>query len=288
MADGETVRFSRLNDSNYAEWAVRMQAILVRRGLWSQIVNIVVDETGKDAATVAAEVEDLKKKRNAGKMDEACAEMVLRVEDGQLSHMRSGDPMEVWRTLRRVHLAAGFATSLALRRKFLTAKKSTAQSMQAWIGHIQSLAFRMEEAGIEVADQDRILALTMGLPDSYDPVIINFDSTASELLTLNHVIARLLNEEARQSSHSETTNEEDSRDEVLAAVQKNRSRPRATGGNAADIVCYFCDEKGHYKSECPARREWEKAKAKKTKGVAAAAWETDSESDSDIESTGAF
>ena len=89
MVDGETVRFACLNDSNYAEWAVRMQAILVRRGLWSQIVNIVVDETGKDATTVAAEIEDLKKKRSAEKMDEACAEMVLRVEDGQLPHMHS-------------------------------------------------------------------------------------------------------------------------------------------------------------------------------------------------------
>ena len=72
---------------------------LVRRGLWSQIVNIVVDETGKDATTVAAEIETLKKKRSTEKMDEACAEMVLRVEDGQLSHMRSRDPMEVWQTL---------------------------------------------------------------------------------------------------------------------------------------------------------------------------------------------
>jgi hypothetical protein len=254
MADGETVRFSCLNDSNYAEWAVHMQAILVRCGLWSQIINIVVDETGKDATTIAAEVEDLKKKRNAVKMDEACAEMVLRVEDSQLSHMHSGDLMEVWQTLHHVHLAAGFATSLTLHRKFLTAKKSTAQSMQAWIGHIKSLVFCMEEAGVEVA---------------------------SELLTLNHVIACLLNEEARQSSHSATTNEEDGHDEVLAAVQKNRSHPCATGRNTStDIICYFCDEKGHYKSECPARREWEKAKAKKIKGVAAAAW--DSESDSDI------
>ena len=65
-----------------------------------------------------------------------------------------------------MHLAAGFATSLALHQKFLTAKKNTVQLMQAWIGHIQSLAFRMEEAGIEVDNQDRIFALTMGLPDS--------------------------------------------------------------------------------------------------------------------------
>ena len=284
MVNGKTVHFARLNNSNYAEWAVRMQAILVRHGLWSQIVNIVVNETGKDAATVATEIGDFKKKRSIEKMDEACAEMVLRVEDGQLSHMHSRALMEVWWTLRRVHIAAGFATSLALCRKFLTAKKNTVQLMQAWIGHIQSLAFRMEEAGIEVDDQDRIFALTMGLPDSYDPVIINFDLTASELLTLNHVIAHLLNEEARQSSHTATTNEEDSRDKALAAIQKNQSRPRATGGNAsADIICYFCDEKGHYKLECPQRREWEKSKIKKYEAAAVVL-----ESDSDDEYLGAF
>ena len=74
-------------------------------------------------------------------------------------------------------------------------KKAAEQSMQAWIGDIQSLAFQMREAGIEVTNQDKILALTMGLPKSYDAVIINFDSTSPELLMLNHIITRLLNEE---------------------------------------------------------------------------------------------
>ena len=47
-------------------------------------------------------------------MDEARAERILCVEDGQLSHMRSQDPLEIWETLERVHCVAGFATSLAL------------------------------------------------------------------------------------------------------------------------------------------------------------------------------
>jgi gag-polypeptide of LTR copia-type/Domain of unknown function (DUF4219)/Zinc knuckle len=283
MASGETVHFTHLNNSNYAEWAVHMQAVLVRRGLWSKVINIVVNENEKDAAEVAAEIEDLKK-RDCTEMDEACTEMVLRVEDGQLSHMCSSNPMEVWQTLCCMHLAAGFATSLALCQKFLTTKKGTSQLMQAWIGHIQSLAFRMEEAKIEVTDQDWILALTMGLPASYDAVIINFDSTAPEHLMLNHVITWLLNKEARQASNSVMTiDEEDIHDEVLITMQKSRDRcPHATGRNAsADIICYFCDEKGHYKSECPVRREWEKAKVKKIKGVAAAAWDSELDSDSE-------
>ena len=112
----------------------------------------------------------------------------MRVNDGQLAHMHSADPMEIWDTLERVHRAAGFATSLALQRRFLTGKKTDDQSMQSWIGQVQSLAFQMAHARIAITDQDRILALTMGLPGTYDAVIINFDSTPADQLTLNNVI----------------------------------------------------------------------------------------------------
>jgi hypothetical protein len=103
-----TTRFPHLNDSNYAEWSVRMEAYLVRRKLW-KVVNIT--EEGKTAKAFRDEL----KARDQGTMDEACAEMILLVEDGQLSHMCSPDPREIWLTLQHVHHAAGFATSLSLR-----------------------------------------------------------------------------------------------------------------------------------------------------------------------------
>ncbi|KAJ7125744.1 hypothetical protein C8R43DRAFT_830390, partial [Mycena crocata] len=51
-------------------------------------------------------------KRDGTKMAEARAEMILRVEDGQLAHMTSRDPMVVWETLERTHRAPGFAMQL--------------------------------------------------------------------------------------------------------------------------------------------------------------------------------
>lgn len=80
--------------------------------------------------------------------------------------------------------------------------------MQAWISRVQGLAFRMEAAGTNVADQDKILALTMGLLAAYSSVIINFDSTPPGLLTLNHVITRLLNKETRQAADTSEVKEE--------------------------------------------------------------------------------
>ncbi|TFK42854.1 hypothetical protein BDQ12DRAFT_578312, partial [Crucibulum laeve] len=74
-------------------------------------------------------------------------------------------------TLQNVHCTSGFATSLSLHWKFLTTKKAKTQSIQGWIGTIQSLAFWMEQAEIDVSEQDCILMMTMGLPSSYNNLI---------------------------------------------------------------------------------------------------------------------
>jgi hypothetical protein len=239
-----------------------MEAYLIKKKLW-KVVNVVLQTVdGKDAAMIEAELSALKKKRNNDAMEEARAELILHAEAGQLSHMRSRDPMEIWLTLQRVHRAAGFATSLALRRRFLTMKKTSSESMQTWIGRVKGLAFRLEEAQIDVSEQDIILALTMGLPVSYDAVIINFDATATELLTLDHVIARLLNEEARQTSGKDAIMETEVEDAAMVVTNsKGQNSPSKKG--TSDVTCFWCDKIGHYKSDCPERLAYMKGKEKK-------------------------
>ena len=91
--------FEKLNDSNYVEWAIRMEAELVRAGLWS-MVEVQLDKIdGKDAATIAAELAAKKGKRSPEKMAQAQAEIILRVEGSQLAHMRNKDSMVIWETL---------------------------------------------------------------------------------------------------------------------------------------------------------------------------------------------
>jgi hypothetical protein len=288
-----SARFQRLNNTNYAEWSLRMEAILVRAGLWGmihpEVTHTKEDGTDKDASTITLELEATLKACTVTKMNEARAEIILHLEDGQLSHcLRSNDPHVVWLVLESVHRAAGFVTSLALRRKFLTLKKTSSETMQAWIGQIQALGFRLEQAGISVSDQDKILALTMGLPSSYDAIIINFDSTPSDQLTLSHVISRLLNEEVRQTSGQPSNindTSEETRDEAMAVT--GCGGRRAGGGTPSDVVCIFCDKKGHYKSDCPDRLAWESSKKKGSKEYAAAVFNED-EQDFDEDGVGYF
>jgi hypothetical protein len=277
MTDDSSARFPKLNDTNYAQWSIMMEAELTRKGLWTNIVEVVVEKDGKTEEEVQKDYMAKLVKRSASKMAEARSEMILRVDGGQLPHMISRDPLEVWSNLRTVHRARGFATSLALHRKFLTLRKTLKMTMQAWIGEIRGQAFAMKLAEIEVSDQMVILALTLGLPPSYDNVIINFDSTDPIQLTLENVIVRLLNEETRQSSRrtqAVDTPRPDFDNAAMAAVPIPRGK----------IACFFCDQVGHYKSECPEKAKWDTFKLTTTStGEANAVFAVDDDDDDEDE-----
>jgi len=53
MSDhNSTSYFTRLNDTNYPEWALCMEAELVRKGLWTNVMEILVDTEEKADADV--------------------------------------------------------------------------------------------------------------------------------------------------------------------------------------------------------------------------------------------
>ena len=62
-------------------------------------MEILIDTEGKADADVKKEYETKLGKQSATKMAEAQAEMTLRVDDGQLSHMRLKDLLEIWMDL---------------------------------------------------------------------------------------------------------------------------------------------------------------------------------------------
>ncbi|KAF8813237.1 hypothetical protein BYT27DRAFT_7085019 [Phlegmacium glaucopus] len=110
--------------------------------------------------------------------------------------MGNPNPKVVWESLAKVHRAQGFGSRLQLCRYFITATMIEGQTMESWIGEVQTCTHCLENIDITVSDEDMIVILTAGLPLSYTPVVISFDALDPEKLTLNFVINCLLNEEA--------------------------------------------------------------------------------------------
>ncbi|KLO17341.1 hypothetical protein SCHPADRAFT_791979, partial [Schizopora paradoxa] len=121
----------------------------------------------------------------------------------------------------------------------------------SWVGQAKALAHRMRRSGIHVTDHDIILAITQGLPSSYQALVVSFDTVPDEVLTLKYVVTRLLNDSYRQQDNiASPSDSEDVEETALLA------------GNHEHITCFFCDEKGHIKADCSERKEWLAYKAK--------------------------
>ncbi|KIK56856.1 hypothetical protein GYMLUDRAFT_1012256 [Collybiopsis luxurians FD-317 M1] len=118
----------------------------------------------------------------------------------------------------------------------------------------------MQMAGINIEDQDVSLTLTLGLPPSYDAIIISFDSMDLTLLALKNVITQLLNKETHQAS-SCTYNH------IRTAPSTNYSTANDAALTVTSISCHpvtgitysFCMEKGHYWKDCGDRNAWERS-----------------------------
>lgn len=113
--------------------------------------------------------------------------------------------------------------------------------MPAWISRVKGMAFQLKTCDSPPTDKDIILVLTNGLPPSYENFVIQFDATPPELITLNNVITRLRNEDARQEIGREKP---DVVNNALAAASR---QPH----DKSHITCYNCHKLGHYRHECP-------------------------------------
>ena len=152
--------FPALNDSNWDSWYIRMQAHLIRKGLWFNIIE--VDSDPPEGTTDVAEWHEKQtKKRKKSKMEEARAEIVLKVEDLQLVHMRSLDPYEIMEALKRVHVACGLVTRMSLRRRCWNMAKKEDESMANWVSHVKALVWKLEAIGVEVTERIRFWHLQM-------------------------------------------------------------------------------------------------------------------------------
>jgi hypothetical protein len=182
------LHFRKLDGTNYAEWSIMMEAWLIKKGLW-EIANGT--ETLIDAGSKAKAVRAYEKCAA-----ECRAEIVLHVEESQLSYVRNRDLKVIWDTFWDTYQARGYATRRALRRKFIALTKSDEMTMPAWIAEVRKHAYKLEECGVDVADEDIIMVLTAGLSPAYENFIITLDATPDDEFTLNYVITCLLNEEA--------------------------------------------------------------------------------------------
>ena len=174
------------------------------------------------------------------------------VTPSQLAHCRDPDPAVIWANLDLIHNSRGRSTVISLQRRLHRLRLERDETMTAYIARARHIEFLLSEVGIYVTDEELILAITAGLPHSYDPFLVTLDATADDQYTLPNITMRLVNEYQRQnmrvypSRPAPATTNPASRDEAMSVTQNTQSR-------LARITCFTCGNKGHYQVNCPTR-----------------------------------
>lgn len=240
MTSEHDTKFPLLVEGKYRVWAMKMEAELVRKGLWGVVEVEVEPKEGEDGAEALAK--ELKKRKKAD-MAKARAEIVLRVGDDQLELLEDEtDPRKCWRVLQDAHRSRGFATELAKWRQFYRAEMEGSETAQAWISRVKGYARALRDVDVEVSDQQKVLVLIMGLGEDFERVVTVVDEMPTRERTFDNVCAKLLNEETRLGKR---------RDNGEATVANVAASGGASGGK---VTCFRCGKVGHIRRNCPDKR----------------------------------
>ena len=251
--------FDKLNETNYDDWKIQMEALLEEKGLFGVVSGRdILPTTGPNSKGVKAFLE---------KQHLARSKIILAIEPSQLLHVRNEDnPLVIWQNLTRIHHARGLGILLTTRMDFLKMSMPPGSTIASYVASIRHAAYRLEECYQAEEDDsvsistiispsipttrtpidsnlNKISILLNGLPPAYQPVIVNITGTPLASLTFEDVVTRLMNEEgclrnivSPTATPSVTS---DSHDQAYAAVHvpKGKSSKSAPSKDMSKVRC---------------------------------------------------
>lgn len=218
---------TKLNSNNYFNWRYKMQMFLIKKGVW----NVIKDDIPDDIT------------ENWTKDDqEAHSIIALSIEDDQIQHIRNCLCAKgAWGNLKEFYEKDSPNSRVSILRKLMTKRLD---DVEMDVNEMNELFQKLLALGEEFKPEFILSATLIGsLPESYNGLAAILESRNEEL-TSTLVCSMIIDEYKRRKERKETNY-----DSVLKVGSSSRRFKD-------EMVCFFCDKKGHYKQNCEEYKEW--------------------------------
>lgn len=259
--DADKYGIKQFKGKDFSDWLYRVDALLDEKG--------VKEHTNREPTE--ANLEEAAWKTN----DRAAKSIIIRcVADSHLHFIRDKTTAYAMiQNLKTTFATKSIAKCIFLKRKLNALRCNEGQSLEDYFLEFESIVSELKGAGEEVKNEDIVVNLMMGLPETYDNVVSALESFAKEDLTMERVKTRLLEEELKRKSKrmSSQDNGKEDPNEAVAFNTSNKYRQKQQNKGPR---CFNCNEYGHKQNVCTKKKQFNTATPKKTKSSNKKGFET--------------
>ena len=210
-------------------WALKMEMYLKGKELWGAVAeDMPINEENKH------------------KIQKAHSVIVLHLEDSQLLHVvHSKSAKQAWITLANLNNTDDMSTKMYLKERFSSFKYESG-TMKELLQKFEELLVEMVVAKCTPEESDVVACLLRSLPSEYDALVQAL--RLSIVAVTKEAATRIIkNESVRMTTNLGSTG--------AVALTSAAAKPRFEKKPKAQVKCYNCGKKGHFKYECRSPRK---------------------------------
>lgn len=240
---GSSIKFDKLNRSNYDTWRLQMKAMLVKDGLWQYVSGDLPRPTAA-AGVPEWDREDQK----------ALADIVLSVSPSELRHIKNTNTSKAaWDKLESVYRTSGPARKVLLLKSIVTNKMKDGDDPKTHIENFSDNVDKLAEIGIEINKDLLCILLLCNLSPAFETFhraittrddIPDFEALKIKIIEDHESRANLNNDQDKDQGALFAKNVKRGKDN-----RKFTSNPRFTKVDN-NYRCYKCNKQGHYAKHC--------------------------------------
>ena len=231
-----------LGQSNYEIWSLRMQSVLIEKGLGDYIIA-----SFSTTGLTEDNVREIKLKA-----DRALALIRLSISDGPLLQIRNIiTPLEAWNSLKNLYSPQGFSSEFILFKDLFNTTLENSLSIEDYLNSIKRITDDLTSRNLKLPDKLIVAWILNNLTEEYN----GFTSIITQSIRLNNSV----NLETLFSSLIDESKRLSTKESNYSLNTKGYSK-----GNKSKInkKCNFCKKPGHLEANCFKKNPTKKPKDK--------------------------